>query len=267
MTLLINDLQTIVQILRELGDPFMAAIQRLEADKTLLSQVLPVIKSLEERAKSSTDKWPDLSTGFSDKKKVATSIKGIFNVRLRDFLYEPCVLLAFLLDPLNFRMNILEQWVLPVDALSDDEMQHAQNCVKSMSGQEALDELLGLMLTKFPESEFARVSYQKVAARTVEEHKGVEVTRVVCAMVHKNVWGNVIGRQCPALAKVAVRLLSMHATACACERDWSKWGNLYHKYRNALSLKKGEMMVFIAENDQHSDLRPDEDMLIEVLKD
>jgi hypothetical protein len=46
-----------------------------------------------------------------------------------------------------------------------------------------------------------------------------------------------------------MKLLSMHATACASERNWSKWGRLYDKFLSALSLLKGEIMVFIAEND------------------
>jgi hypothetical protein len=58
----------------------------------------------------------------------------------------------------------------------------------------------------------------------------------------------VLRRSFPALTEVAVQLLSLHATSCAAERDWSKWGNLYHKYRNALTIGKAAQMIFVAEN-------------------
>jgi hypothetical protein len=62
-----------------------------------------------------------------------------------------------------------------------------------------------------------------------------------------------------------MKLLSMHATACASERTWSKWGRLYDKFRSAISLLNGEMMVFVAENDEHSNLRCDEYLHIDVV--
>jgi hypothetical protein len=82
------------------------------------------------------------------------------------------------------------------------------------------------------------------------------------------VWTNELGRgdgECVDLAKVAMKLLSMRATARANAGNWSKWGRLYDKFRSALSLLKGEMMVFIAENDEHSNLRCGEDLLMDVV--
>jgi hypothetical protein len=79
---------------------------------------------------------------------------------------------------------------------------------------------------------------------------------------------NVLGRgdgERVDLAKVAMKLLSMHATACASERNWSNRVRLYDKILSALSLLKGEMMVFDAENAERSDLRCDEDPLIDII--
>lgn len=40
----------------------------------------------------------------------------------------------------------------------------------------------------------------------------------------------------------------MHVTACAAERNWSIWGQVYTKSRNRLSLTLGEKIVYIRGN-------------------
>jgi len=55
-------------------------------------------------------------------------------------------------------------------------------------------------------------------------------------------WGK---RSFPALADVAVRLLCMHSTACASERNWSAWGLLYTKHRSRLALERARKLIYI----------------------
>ena len=45
-------------------------------------------------------------------------------------------------------------------------------------------------------------------------------------------------------AQVACKLLCMHPTACACERNWSAWGNLYTKLRSRLALERARKQFF-----------------------
>ena len=52
----------------------------------------------------------------------------------------------------------------------------------------------------------------------------------------------------PLTAKCAERLLGMHITSGASERNWSDWGHLYTKYRARMSLKLGEKLIFIRAN-------------------
>jgi hypothetical protein len=54
----------------------------------------------------------------------------------------------------------------------------------------------------------------------------------------------------PLLAKLAVKLLGMHVTKCAPERNWSQWGLVYTKSRNRLEVAKGEKIVYIRGNKQ-----------------
>jgi hypothetical protein len=87
-------------------------------------------------------------------------------------------------------------------------------------------------------------------------------------------WWKRAGAGCfPLTAKVAVRLLGMHVTTCASERDWSYWGNVYVKARSRLAISKGEKIVFIKGNVHMLDASaaaaappPDAQLVLEVLE-
>jgi hypothetical protein len=49
------------------------AIHQLEADRPLLSQMLPVVHDLELHAAAFTEEWPDLSTIYLVEKQLATA--------------------------------------------------------------------------------------------------------------------------------------------------------------------------------------------------
>ena len=49
----------------------------------------------------------------------------------------------------------------------------------------------------------------------------------------------------PVLASVALRLLSMHPTSCASERNWSVLGQLYSKARSNLALERARKLVYV----------------------
>jgi hypothetical protein len=45
-----------------------------------------------------------------------------------------------------------------------------------------------------------------------------------------------------------VLLLSMHATCCACERNWSLWGSLCTQARNRLAITSANKLITIRGN-------------------
>ena len=55
-----------------------------------------------------------------------------------------------------------------------------------------------------------------------------------------------LGKAYPAVAGVARRVLSLHATSCAPERNWSLLGQLYRKNRSRLAIARAEKLVFIS---------------------
>ena len=57
----------------------------------------------------------------------------------------------------------------------------------------------------------------------------------------------------PNLALIASLLLSMHTTARASERNWSKWGLMFAKNCTRLSIQRAEQITFLSENHVFTD--------------
>jgi hypothetical protein len=56
-----------------------------------------------------------------------------------------------------------------------------------------------------------------------------------------------VAKAFPWMATAAPGLLSLHATSCAAERIWSKWGLVFNgKLRNGLDVQRAAKMIFIA---------------------
>ena len=71
----------------------------------------------------------------------------------------------------------------------------------------------------------------------------------------------------PALSAVAVRLLGMHVTTCAAERNWSALGLLFAKARNRLSQARAFMLLYLRANSKEvQQLRADEEVLLSLLE-
>ena len=64
----------------------------------------------------------------------------------------------------------------------------------------------------------------------------------------RNWWRRIASRTVPLLSEAAVRLLHLHASSCAAERNWSAWGRTYTPLRNALSKDTAEKMIFVKAN-------------------
>ncbi|KAG1662088.1 hypothetical protein FOA52_006895 [Chlamydomonas sp. UWO 241] len=91
-------------------------------------------------------------------------------------------------------------------------------------------------------------SLYKVCSSRREEVDGKKIKIIITpASSRRGLWTK---NGFPLLALCADRLLSMHATSAASERNWSVWGHIFTKYRSRLGLIKGEMLVFIRGNSE-----------------
>ncbi|KAJ9526264.1 hypothetical protein QJQ45_009727 [Haematococcus lacustris] len=61
-------------------------------------------------------------------------------------------------------------------------------------------------------------------------------------------WGKAGPRGFPHLAVAANRLLGVHATSAASERNWSAWGRLFTSARTRLTLERAKMLIYIKAN-------------------
>ncbi|KAJ9509496.1 hypothetical protein QJQ45_001960 [Haematococcus lacustris] len=61
-------------------------------------------------------------------------------------------------------------------------------------------------------------------------------------------WSKAGLRGFPLLAVAASRLLGVHATSAASERNWSAWGRLFTSARTRLTLERAKMLIYIKAN-------------------
>ena len=81
----------------------------------------------------------------------------------------------------------------------------------------------------------------------------------------RGVWTEILSKEgFPLVAQCAERLMCMHASAAASERNWSVWGQIYTKYRTRLELKKGEKLAYIRGNTAADELADPPDLFSEL---
>jgi hypothetical protein len=85
----------------KLCEPIFKAMAQCEADKPLLSRMLPMVNRLTEHVSAFSVKYPSYSTTNGKDGETVTLLE-LVNKRLREFYYKPSLPAAFLLDPLNF---------------------------------------------------------------------------------------------------------------------------------------------------------------------
>jgi len=84
---------------------------------------------------------------------------------------------------------------------------------------------------------------------TERKHAAADLPITLAPSEQRRNWWKMPGKHVyPLMAKAAVRILSMHVTSCACERDWSHWGAVFTKARNRLGIAKAEKIIFVKGN-------------------
>ena len=74
--------------------------------------------------------------------------------------------------------------------------------------------------------------------------------RVPCSEVRSRIWKNLLSKAYSKSAKLAVRVMSMPATACVSERSWTQWAQVYVKARSNLGFQRASDMICINQNDR-----------------
>ncbi|KAJ9509715.1 hypothetical protein QJQ45_011288 [Haematococcus lacustris] len=85
-----------------------------------------------------------------------------------------------------------------------------------------------------------------IVAQTRTDEDGRTVA--ACISMRRNLWSFEARTFVPYCSEAAGRLLSMHVTTAAAERNWSSWGNTYDAGRAQLGIESAEKMVYIKAN-------------------
>jgi hypothetical protein len=115
------------------------------------------------------------------------------------------------------------------------------------AGEDSASELTSLELCSFPVRYNATID--KLVKRTEVQVRGRTVQKVVTHDKRIYFYANTQGEQFPAVTRAVNVLLSMPVTACAAERNWSKWGATFVPNRNALGLQTAQDLIFVQQND------------------
>jgi hypothetical protein len=136
----------------------------------------------------------------------------------------------------------------PFETLSEDERAEVVSVVARLTGssQQAVEEEMNELDMGQWDKEMAGAA-TRLSKRVKIEQRGKVVIKVADTAHRIAFWLRKATRF-PIIGRAAVRLLSMHASTAAAERNWSAWGRVYTSLRNRLSLEVAQKMVFVKAN-------------------
>ncbi|KAJ9514658.1 hypothetical protein QJQ45_028369 [Haematococcus lacustris] len=226
-----------LKLVIKLMKPISNAIHRLEADAPYLSQVwlymhgqcgcdtvLMVWNALVDHAKE----WVEHAVIVSP--RLALGVVAAFQRRAQTH-YSPAYAAAYALDPANYKCLAPGTHPRPtMHRLQPTQQEDVVTVVAQLaecSLGAARRELTLLTLGDWPTDMKSSVAAIVAETRTDEDGK----TTTACISVRSGFW-TFLGARCfPNLRQAAVRLLAMHVTTAAAERNWSSWGNTYNAGR------------------------------------
>ena len=89
---------------------------------------------------------------------------------------------------------------------------------------------------------------QRAAQAMMQREMGPDGQQLVKPVTQRRTFWVKASKWWPLHAAAARKLMSVHATTAAAERNWSVWGHHYTKIRNQLSLETAKMMISVKAN-------------------
>ncbi|KAJ9525828.1 hypothetical protein QJQ45_009297 [Haematococcus lacustris] len=238
-----------------LMQPIFNAIQQLEANRPLLSQVMKVWDDLLQWATQWADKFGDPSGANPVDWSFVLGVPRLFRDRAMKH-YHPAMAAAryWVLDPINFLPT--RHGVQPLPPMKDLTVEQQQDVklvvarLAEVAPDAAAEELDNFEMGAW-DPDMTRVANIILRMTKATEIDGRTVTVIAPAHQRLTWWQVYAQSKFPILAKAAMRLLSVHVSTCAAERNWSAWGRTFaDAHRNTLSIEKAEELVFIQANDE-----------------
>jgi hypothetical protein len=244
----------------ELMLPIMDAIHQIEGDRAMLSQLRPMCIQLMQHAET----WQKKYASTSGLKAVKAA--KLFRERMDKGL-QAGMTAAYILDPAFFEKNG-DAWKPPAADLTAEEWADVRSIVTRLSGASGDPAVEGDVAAEVARLQICNRLPDKMtfALPHLTKRQDSDGGKMMAPAAERVSYWEVIGREFfPLVSKAAARLLSLHVTSCAAERNWSVWGRLYSKLRARLSLQVAEKLVFIAQNSKNRSKVDDEELLLRVL--
>jgi hypothetical protein len=171
------------------------------------------------------------------------------------FFMRPAILLASVLDPLNWKKNAAGMYFVPVnDLLSEDEQDVCMNALADFCDgddeetrkENARVEFGRLKCKTFRGAEVCTLD--TLTTKVVEVVENREVLKVAPHDERMGFFLNILG-ELHGCARACMVYLCMPVTSCSAERNWSKWGNSFVPNRNKLGLEVAKDMIYVQQND------------------
>ncbi|KAJ9505751.1 hypothetical protein QJQ45_029258, partial [Haematococcus lacustris] len=241
-------LRAVIRLLQPICD----YIHKLEADTPYLSQMLPIWDNL----MSGAEAWVQSLPGGAAN-PLAHGVLKLFAER-RAKSYSPVMAAAYLLDPVNFTLATPSRspWQLPpFERLIGDQEQDAISTVVRLSkhllpGQTAaqVQAAVALEVTRLQVCGWKDDKVAMAAALFPPGPPNASGEMVVEAVAARRNFWRKAANNFPLLAAAACKLLAVHVTSAASERNWSAWGRLYTAARNRLGMERAKKLIFIKAN-------------------
>jgi hypothetical protein len=233
----------------ELLGPVMDDIHQQEADQPMLSFLKGVWDKLVAHAMDNAEDNPELSAGPADRRKrdprpAPTTLAATWQ-QDRDNFWQPGMGAAAVLDPVNWSKHAGGQYHVPVAKLSEASRAEVEGVLNAFenTGEDAEGELTELETSSFPER------YNKALdwlCKRTEVRKGTRTVLTVQPHTERvDSFTNALGERVPAVTRAVNVQLSMPVSACAAERNWSKWGATFVPNCNRLGLEPAQELIFV----------------------
>ena len=224
--------------------PISDAIHQVEADRPLLSQMSTIWDTLEVHAQA----W---AAGLTVQRpaEFKRGVVDTFTER-KSKHHHVAMDAAYLLDPINFTAgsNDTRPHLPPFECFTQEQRKAIIALIARIAGTDEATVEAELTLAELGQGwDLMKPAAELCMKRTpVEDKHGVVVHTLALVSTRKNFWINLAGKRgYPNLAVAAERLLSLHVTTAAAERNWSAWGRLYTAQRASLGLDKARRLVAI----------------------
>jgi hypothetical protein len=215
------------------------AIHQIEADKPLLSLLLPLWVKIIRYVRAFEEQHADKDIISDGDVSLVDTVKARFEIHY-DFSWAA----AYLVDPM-FAKQGAQGWYLFKDRelLSTNKQADALKFLKIVAGPgkaaAVQAEFTRLKLSPLPADMAADLPL--LTLRT----EGEDGVVTIAAAELRRGWWDLYSAHFPLIAAAAIKLLSFHVTSCATERNWSAWGRLCTKSTNRRLLERAAKLITI----------------------